>query len=308
MANHSQQNVCNWAVEAGDPEPLCRSCRLTNIIPNLTQPGNRASWYRLETAKRRLIYSLLNLQLPVVKKTAEAPSGLQFEFLADSTEPNGDRKREFTGHDNGLITINIAEADDVLREQQRKQQNEPYRTLLGHFRHESGHYYWDQLIQDGPRLEAFRSLFGDERASYEEALNRHYADGPPALWAERFISAYATMHPWEDWAETWAHFPHMTDALETASAVGLSLKPRRPDEPSLSPPATPLTVQHDGFDRMIAEWIPLTYVMNNLSRGLGLTDSYPFVLSPTVIEKLRFVYNTVAARVDHRTWGLRGDA
>jgi hypothetical protein len=293
-ANYWQQNVCNWAMQTGDPEPLCRSCRLTRIIPNLAPPGNKASWYRLETAKRRLIYSLLKLGLPVVKKTAHEPSGLQFEFLADSTEPNGDCRRVFTGHDNGLITINIAEADDVLREQQRKRQNEPYRTLLGHFRHESGHYYWDRLIENSPRLEAFRRIFGDERASYDQALKRHYAGGPPAQWEQRFISAYATMHPWEDWAETWAHFLHMTDALETASAVGLALKPGRSDEPSLSPPATPLTAQHDGFDRMIAEWLPLTYVMNNLSRGLGLPDSYPFVLSPTVVEKLRFIYDTVA--------------
>ena len=294
-ANHSQQDVCNWAVAADDPEALCRSCRLTKIIPNLTPPGNRASWYRLETAKRRLIYSLVNMGLPVVTKTAQAPSGLQFEFLADSTEPNGDSKRVFTGHDNGLITINIAEADAVLREQQRQRQNEPYRTLLGHFRHEIGHYYWDQLIQNSPRLEAFRKIFGDERASYEEALKRHYAGGPPAQWEQYFISAYATMHPWEDWAETWAHFLHMTDALETAGAVGLSLKPGRSDEPSMSPPATSLTGRHDGFDRMIAEWIALTYVMNNLSRGLGLPDSYPFVLSPAVIDKLRFIHDTVAA-------------
>jgi len=40
-----------------------------------------------------------------------------------------------------------------------------------------------------------------------------------------------------------------------------------------------------GFESMIDRWLPLTYVMNNLSRGLGLADAYPFVLSTTVIEK-----------------------
>jgi hypothetical protein len=293
-ANYTDQNVCNWAVLIEDPNPFCRSCRLTQVIPDLTQTGNKAAWYRLEIAKRRLVYALLNLRLPLDPKTPESPSGLQFEFLKDSTQPNGDLQRVLTGHDNGLITINVAEADDVLREQQRKRQNEPYRTLLGHFRHEIGHYYWDKLILNSPRLEAFRDLFGDERASYEAALKKHYSDGPPPKWEQNYISAYSTMHPWEDWAETWAHFLHMTDALETANAVGLSLRPRRDDEPAMSPTAAPLTEAHDGFDRMIQEWIPLTYVLNNLNRGLGLSDSYPFVLSPTVIGKLRFVFDTVS--------------
>jgi hypothetical protein len=292
-ANYVDHNVCNWAVPAvQEPEDgnlLCASCRLTRVIPDLTQSENKAAWYRLENAKRRLVYTLLRLRLPLAGKEVETNDGLAFEFLEDSVEPNGDRKRAFTGHDNGLITINIAEADDVLREEQRKQQNEPYRTLLGHFRHEIGHYYWDRLIQDSSRLETFRGLFGDERMNYETALKIHYDKGPPANWESNFISAYATMHPWEDWAESWAHFLHMTDALETATAMGLSVRPERTDEPSL-PPVT--EAQHN-FDSMIEEWRALTYVLNNLSRGLGLLDSYPFVLSPKVIEKLRFINDTV---------------
>jgi hypothetical protein len=242
-------------------------------------------------AKRRLVYTLLGLGLPVVGKKEPSDSGVEFHFLEDSA--SGDGGRVLTGHDNGLITINVAEADDVRREQQRLLQNEQYRTLLGHFRHEIGHYYWDRLIQDSPRLEPFRELFGDERADYQQALQRHYQSGPPPNWDAGFISAYATCHPWEDWAESWAHFMHMTDALETAAAVGLSLKPKRPDEPSMTTPPNPLSPRAHDFNRMVEDWGPLTYVLNNLNRGLGLADSYPFVLSSKVVDKLRFIHETI---------------
>lgn len=296
-ANYTGQNVCNWAVPVSDPNTLCQSCRLTRTIPDLTVPGKEA-WFRLETAKRRLLHCLIELRLPVVGKDAENPDGLVFEFLRDSTLPNGDQHRVFTGHDNGLITINIAEADDVQRERTRVQQREPYRTVLGHLRHEIGHYYWDRLIQHSPRLESFRQLFGDERADYGESLKRHYEQGPPAMWQEKFVSSYATAHPWEDWAESWAHFLHMVDALETADAAGLSLQPRRVDEPVIAPQATSPDVLQPDFDQMIERWLPLTYVMNSLSRGLGHQDIYPFVLSPTAIEKLRFIYGTISNNRD----------
>jgi hypothetical protein len=198
-----------------------------------------------------------------------------------------------TGHRNGVITIHVAEADDVEREQRRHQMHEPYRTLLGHFRHESGHYYWDRLLQHSPRLAAFRLVFGDERADYSEALTWHYQRGAPTDWPQRFISAYASAHPWEDWAETWAHYLHMTDALETAVACGLSLQPLRPDEPSLPP-----TVRGDrlgAFGQMLTAWFSLIYVLNNLNRSLGLPDSYPFILSTPAIDKLRFIHETIAA-------------
>ena len=268
-ANYLGQDICNWAIPIGDPESLCQSCRLTRVIPDLTAEGKDA-WFRLEAAKRRLLQSLLSLQLPVSKKTDENPQGVIFEFLKDSAQPNGDSNRVLTGHDNGLITINIAEADDVQRERIRQQHKEPYRTLLGHFRHEIGHYYWDRLIQDAGRLRAFRELFGDERANYATALKRHYERGAPAQWEQSFISAYATSHPWEDWAETWAHFLHMTDALDTAGAAGLSLQPLRAGEPAI--PALPdsVTLMDAGFDSMIERWLPLTYVMNNLSRGFRI--------------------------------------
>jgi hypothetical protein len=277
-ANYLQEGVCNWAVAATDRQALCVSCRLTRVIPNLAQEGNRAAWYRLECAKRRLLFSLIELGLPFNEWSTEA-SGLSFEFLQDS--PCGDDGRILTGHDNGVITINVAETDDVLREHQRNRHHEPYRTVLGHFRHEIGHYCWDRMIRYGPNLDAFRQLFGDERADYAEALRTHYAHGPRSNWQNQFISAYASSHPWEDWAESWAHFLHMSDALETAEAAGLSLATYPPGERS--------PIAGRGFDQLVQAWIPLTHLLNNLNRGLGLPDSYPFVLSTRIIAKLRFI-------------------
>lgn len=288
-ANYTDANVCNWAVRADRTDSLCRSCALTHTIPDLGIPENQAAWAKLEMAKRRLVYALLSLELPLITKSEDGRRGLEFQFLSDSIAPNGDRSRVLTGHDDGLITINVAEADDVYREAQRQHQNEPYRTVLGHFRHEIGHYYWDRLIAGSDRLEQFRGLFGDERADYQEALKRHYAQGAPANWDDNYISAYATMHPWEDWAESWAHVMHMVDALETAQAIGLSVKPARRDEPALSIPPKPPQGRVGDFDRLVHEWASLTYVLNNLTRGLGLADAYPFVISGSVLEKLRFV-------------------
>lgn len=288
--NYGKHEVCNWAVPADDPNPLCRSCRLTRVIPDLGVPGNKAAWFRLEAAKRRLIYSLLSLGCPLESKAGDSKRGLAFEFLADT--PAG---KVTTGHADGVITLNIAEADDAEREKRRVQLHEPYRTLLGHVRHEVGHYYWDRLVRDAPRLEEFRKLFGDERQDYAQALQANYKDGPPADWQERFVSAYAASHPWEDWAETWAHYLHMTDTLEIAAACGLTLRPRRADEPSLKKITVPEGEGGEPFERIAADWHALTYVLNNLSRSLGQVDAYPFVLAAPAIEKLRFVHRTIAA-------------
>ena len=293
--NYTEHNVCNWAVTAGE-DPYCLSCRLTRVIPNLDAPVNKEAWYKLEVAKRRLLYTLLALGLPVVSKQEEPETGLAFEFLADPPDPEA--PAVLTGHDNGLITLNIAEADDAERERRRLQLREPYRTVLGHFRHEIGHYYWDVLIKDGPPLDRFRELFGDERADYGLALERYYQTGAPPDWQERFISAYATAHSWEDWAETWAHYLHMTDTLETAVGCGLSVKPKRVGEPAMKPKPHGLTREPSAFDAWLSDWHTLTYVLNNLTRGMGLPDAYPFVVPPPATEKLRFVHEVVAARSD----------
>src|SRR5688572_2654709 len=284
--NYTVHQVCNWAIAAGDSHTLCVCCRLTRVIPELSVEAHRANWYRLEVAKRRLMFTLLALGLPVASREEDPDRGLVFEFLADSPD-----RPVTTGHAGGVITVNLAEADDAERERRRQSLNEPYRTLAGHLRHESGHYYWERLIAGTAALTGFRALFGDERVDYGETLQAYYANGPAADWQQRFITGYASAHPFEDWAETWAHYLHMIDTLETAAACGFSLRPRRTDEPSL--PALPPFVVSGGlpFERLIESWFPLTYALNNLTRGLGQADAYPFVLSPPAIEKLRFVHD-----------------
>jgi hypothetical protein len=283
--NYTNESVCNWAVAAADDSPLCVSCRLTRVIPDLADPAKRASWYRLEVAKRRLLFTLMELGVPILNRLDDPERGLTFEFLAD-----GDQETPvMTGHAEGVITVNIAEADDAERERRRTTMHEPYRTLLGHMRHESGHYYWDRLIAPTPEIDEFRSLFGDERTDYAEALGTYYERGAPAEWQERFVSAYASSHPWEDWAETWAQYLHMIDTLETAAASGLSLTPRRRDEPTARTIPQPVLPRLAAFTELIDSWFPLTYVLNNLNRGLGHSDAYPFVLSPSAVAKLKFV-------------------
>jgi hypothetical protein len=280
-ANYRNFGVCNWAVPAGDPDPLCRSCRLTRVIPDISLPENQYAWRKLEGAKRRLLFSLLRLGLPVTSRLEDPELGLAFDFLV------------ITGHDSGVITINIAEADDAEREKRRLQLHEPYRTLLGHLRHEVGHYYWNVLMQDDGRIHAFRSLFGDERKDYAAALMGHYEQGPRPDWPKHFISAYASTHPWEDWAETWAHYLHMTDALETAAASGVTIVSPVNAQSFSAAEIIADDIRTVRFDTLIEHWLQLANVLNNLNRSLGLPDGYPFVLSQVAMEKLRFVHRTV---------------
>lgn len=292
-ANYRDHNVCNWGVLDADHNPLCRSCRLTQVIPSLSQPENITAWFRLESAKRRLIYSLMDLGMQLESKAENPESGLSFEFLADT-----DEQTILTGHQSGLITVNLAEADDVERERLRTQLHEPYRTLLGHFRHESGHYVWDRWIRDSGRIEEFRQVFGDERRDYAAALAQHYEQGPAPEWQTQFISAYSASHPWEDWAETWAHYLHMRDGLEIAAWSGLRIRSMRISPPVTEAAAASITPPLE-FDRMLTDWFSLTFIINNLNRGLGLVDAYPFVLSPPVVAKLRFIHSLVEDSVDN---------
>ena len=286
-SNYVQHNVCNWMLPADDPHELCESCQLTVVIPALTSEKNRVLWSRLETAKRRLMFSLAQLNLTPASKETQPDTGLAFQFLEDGVTD----QCVMTGHDNGLITLNIAEADPAERERTREQMHERYRTLLGHFRHESGHYYFDRLVAETPWIDSYRELFGDERQDYGDALKRHYENGPVADWEERFVSSYASSHPWEDWAETWAHYLHMIDTLETAHSCGLSLKPAKADEPELDKITLPM--KSGAFEETLSDWFALTYVLNSLNRSIGMPDSYPFKLSTPVLEKLEFVHKVV---------------
>ena len=287
--NGRQHAVCNWLISADEGDPFCEACRLNDVIPDLSVTGNLSRWHRLELAKRRLVYTLLKLGLPTDGVPAENRSALGFRFLGETPG----HPAPLTGHEDGVITINITEADDDVREQRRVSLLEPFRTLLGHFRHEVAHYYWDRLIADSTWLDPFRELFGDERVPYMSALQRHYREGPPIDWAERNVSAYASVHPWEDWAETMAHYFHIIDSLETAAGFGMSLCPKHPSADSMSVDTRKVAESHAGFDQLLSTWFPLTYALNSLNRGMGLPDLYPFVLSKRAVSKLRFVHEVV---------------
>ncbi len=287
---NAARGVCNWLLPAESEQTLCLACGFNRMIPDLGDMANLERWRKLEVAKHRLIYSLLRLGLPLENKRENPENGLAFDFLAD-TPPNAPPTANIrTGHEQGLITLNIAEADDLERERLRQQMGEPYRTLLGHFRHESGHYYWMRLIRDSDCLADFRHCFGDERPDYAQALATHYRDGPPADWPNHFVSAYAASHPWEDWAETWAHYLHIVDTLETAYYFGLSLNPRTGGDVELAVEVDFDAYGQGNFDRLIRTWLPLTYALNSLNHGMGRPDIYPFVLSPGGLDKLRFIH------------------
>ena len=288
FCNNYTLGVCNWMVPEADEAGFCAACRHNRTIPDLSAPGNQALWGKMETAKHRLFYSLLRLDLPLDNRTDDPEHGLAFDFLAD--QPWSHVQDVMTGHDNGLITLALKEADDAVREQVRSQMGEPYRTLLGHFRHEVGHYFWDRLVAARPGwLNAFRKMFGDDQADYGAALQNHYANGAPPGWQNEYVSAYATAHPWEDFAETWAHYLHIVDTLETAGAFGLKVRPRR------ARGALAAAIDFDPYkarrmDQLIDSWLPIEFATNSLNRSMGQIDLYPFVLSPRVIEKLGFVH------------------
>ena len=289
--NYAEHDVCNWMVPAEQSDPFCAACRPNEIIPNLSRPGNVDKWYRIERSKRRLVYGLLQLGLPVLTKAEDPSRGLGFAFLCSLDAEPGEVV--MTGHANGLITINLDEADPAKRERVRVDMAEKYRTLLGHFRHEIGHYYWDLLVRDTYRLDAFRAMFGDERAHYGAALDAYYAYGAPMNWQNNYISAYASAHPWEDWAETWAHYLHIVDTLETAAHFGVEVERRMPDgsvqraDPEFEPYAT------EAFEPIIDSWLPLSFALNSITRSMGQSDLYPFVLSQPVINKLAHVHRVV---------------
>lgn len=286
--------ACNWLVEAGQPGPVfCRACRHNETIPPIDVPRNLARWQTIERAKKRLFYSLLRLGLLLETRYENPYHGLSFRFLADMPVA---QLPVMTGHENGIITIAMAEADDAERESRRAQMGEPYRTLLGHFRHEIGHHYWDLLVANQPALPKFRALFGDETADYNLALQSYYATGAPRGWPQTHISAYSTAHPWEDFAETFAHYLHITDTVEMASAFGVRARPRN-DDNYLAVRMDFDPYVEDSPQTIVDNWIPLASMLNNLNRAMGHPDAYPFILTPQVIEKLGFIHELVHGQV-----------
>jgi hypothetical protein len=304
--NYADENVCNWMVPKDDPSPFCVACRLNDTIPQLDHAANRVYWATLEASKRYLVYSLLELGLPLTAKSDDATHGLAFAFLADqlptsplpTDPPANPPPKVLTGHNAGLITINVAEADEIEREQARRQMHESYRTLLGHFRHESGHYYWDRLVAGTSWQERGRELFGDDTVDYGEALKRYYAEGPAPDWQTRFISAYASAHPWEDWAETWAHYLHMIDTLETSKAFGISSRQSADDIISRrlfegTDYGRPSMLAPSSFQALVRDWVWLSLAINAVNRSMGMRDAYPFILNKPIADKLEFVHDVI---------------
>lgn len=273
---------------------FCLACDLNQMIPDLSDPDNMDYWYKLEQGKRRLIYSLTRLGLPVVSKSQDPDNGLAFKFLKEADQRIRDESdaRVITGHRDGVITVNVNEADDLERERTRLNLNEAYRSVLGHFRHESGHYYWQRLVKNTASINRFRALFGDETADYQASINAYYQCEPGPDWAHFYVSAYASAHPWEDWAECWAHYLTIVDGLETANNFGVVVGY---DQPNAR--VTPLnSYAATDFREMLEHWLPLTVAINSINRSAGQKDLYPFVLSEPVIEKLEFVHQVIKAR------------
>lgn len=305
-ANASEAG-CNWRVEPGGI--FCAACALNQTIPDLSVEGNRERWAHTEAAKRRAIYSLIHFRLDISPKAHPGDEmGLAFDFLADQPGDGPGGERILTGHDEGLITLNVAEADSPQREKMRIAMGEAYRTVLGHFRHELGHYYWDRLIRDDAIwLDRFRALFGDDREDYADALQRHYANGPQPDWQRNYISAYAASHAWEDWAESWAHYLHVHDTLEMVSALNMplgrldsgiehDLPPNEATYADRPPAAHALDPEPPAeFDELLLRWLVLCEASNQINRCMGLPDLYPFVISEPAAEKLRYVHELLDA-------------
>ena len=270
---HLTLNGCNWVPDLTD-QP-CFACRLTRVRPSDRDVVGLPQYHTAEQAKRRLVAELDTLRLPIAPRDEEGRTGLAFDLLSSVDRP------VVTGHAGGVITLDLAESDDVHREQVRVEMGEAYRTMLGHLRHEVGHYFETVLVADDETRARTRAIFGDETVDYQASIDRHYADGPPGDWADGYVSAYATMHPFEDFAETFAHVLHIRDGLETAHAFGLTVDPA-------------VSVRSFG-DVVTGTWLPLTRSLNQMSRSLGQGDLYPFVLAPPVIDKLAFVHGLVAA-------------
>jgi hypothetical protein len=279
-------DCCNWLIPAGSDEWLCAACRHNGTIPDLSQPGNVALWRKIELAKHRLFYSLLRFRLPLQTRN-ESAEGLIFDFPTDNAASGG--PTSMTGHEEGRITIALAEADDAEREKRRSAMHEPYRTILGHFRHEIGHYYWDRLVRDSDLLGPCRTVFGDDRSDYGAALRAHYENGAPLSWQERFVSAYATSHPWEDFAETWAHYFHIVDTLEMAHAFGVDIHPTVGVGAELETHIDFQPYSAKDVAQLVDAWLPLTFALNSINRCMGQADLYPFILTPAIVEKLKFI-------------------
>ena len=255
--------ACNWSVPDSG---YCRSCAL-DVQHEPTE--KRAPF---ERAKRRAVRQLERFGVDLHR-----PPTLRFDLRDGSVEGP-----VTIGHQDGVIALDTAEADPARREEVRTGLGEPYRSPLGHVRHELGHWYWAAYVGDRFSEESFRGVFGDERADYAEAIERHYGTPDDGSWQSQYVSFYASMHPWEDFAESFAHLLHVTDTLETAAMAGM-----------VGGAAVALGV--GDFDLVYQRWIDVSVALNELNRSMGTPDAYPFAPSQPAINKLHFVWDALTS-------------
>jgi hypothetical protein len=316
--NHVDYKTCTGMVNLntfvpveGEEEVLCFACRFNETIPDLSIIEHIPLWKKMEVAKRRALYTLKAMKLPLETIAQNPKSGLSFDFTTDrdvndhfaSTLKN--QQAVLTGHDSGHITINLAEADDVARSHAKLAMGEKYRTLLGHFRHELGHYYFDKLIAGSPQKHALcKQYFGDDELSYKNAMDKHYKEGAPENWRDAYISEYATMHAYEDWAETWSHYMHIMDTLETAknfsitgSTIGNAEETEEVEDLTLPQDAYFFSAQ-TSITNILDTWMDFSIILNSLNRSMGMSDAYPFVLTQPVRTKLAFIHYAIHDRLN----------
>tara|TARA_R110001599_G_scaffold76833_2_gene209845 strand:+ start:1279 stop:2454 length:1176 start_codon:yes stop_codon:yes gene_type:complete len=326
--NNAEFKVCSGMVNLNTfvpvpdkDEVLCFACRFNETIPDLSIVEHIPLWKKMEIAKRRALFTLKALSLPLQTIAQNPEDGLSFDFTTDRdvndhfvSKLQG-QEAVFTGHNCGHITINLAEANDVARSHTKLAMGERYRTLLGHFRHELGHYYFDRLIAGSPEKHALcKKYFGDDELDYQASLKRHYKDGAPENWRENFISEYATMHPYEDWAETWAHYMHIMDTLETAKNFSItgSTQGRAADKEEVGELNLPQDAyffsSQTSITSILDTWMDFAIILNSLNRSMGMNDAYPFVLTQAVRTKLSFIHHAIHDRLNRLPESLAGSS
>ncbi len=292
---NAKYDICNWLVRDDCGEDYCQACRYNGLVPDPKTTDGLRRWREISDAQRHLFYSFLRWDLPRPGRKEDPLGGLLFDLKDDEILPDGSCKPVLIGHDEGHIVIRTAEADAPTREQQRTDMNEPYRTLFGHFRHETGHFIWNKLVRDAGKIEGFRAVFGDESVDYGQALEKHYREGPGRGWGSRYISYYATTHPWEDFAECFAHVLHIVDSLETAHMFGIALAPIGKDAMTAHANFDPYSVLD--FARIADVWIPLSMALNSIHHSMGERDLYPFILTPAITAKLGYVHSLITRQI-----------
>ncbi|SFE56280.1 zinc-binding metallopeptidase family protein [Roseivivax sediminis] len=263
---------CNWRAES---DGLCRSCAMTEVVPDLREDTNRPLWAETEAAKRWMLATLGRWGWFTASDPGDRPV---FRLLSEKTATG--EAGVVMGHANGVITINVSEARSAVLAERQEELGELYRTMLGHMRHETAHFLQLRLLSSPGFPEAFRKLFGDERADYGAALKAHYADPKPA--GDDHVTSYATAHPHEDWAETLAHLLHLVDLLDSAAAARLQL----PD----GPPRGYDAYAETDTETLLHFAVGMSIAVNHVNRALDLPDLYPFVIRSGVRTKLAFAH------------------